>query len=99
MKFSVLAHYTFQLIILSSLLLELLYCVRQIVYPRLVITFWVVQEFSQDHPEVTILDPPTAIEQLRNRESMLKDVDAMKLSESWGKSYVHHYSLPNFFFM
>ncbi|KAL9685083.1 hypothetical protein QQ045_022530 [Rhodiola kirilowii] len=44
----------------------------------------VLEEFMQDHPEVTILDPPNAIDQLRNRESMLKDVDDMKLSVSCG---------------
>uniref|UniRef100_A0A7N0ZUG2 inositol-1,3,4-trisphosphate 5/6-kinase n=1 Tax=Kalanchoe fedtschenkoi TaxID=63787 RepID=A0A7N0ZUG2_KALFE len=45
---------------------------------------WLMQDFRQDHPEVTILDPPESIEHLRNRESMLQDVDDMKLSDSCG---------------
>uniref|UniRef100_A0A7N0THR2 Inositol-tetrakisphosphate 1-kinase n=1 Tax=Kalanchoe fedtschenkoi TaxID=63787 RepID=A0A7N0THR2_KALFE len=43
-----------------------------------------LEDFRQDHPEVTILDPPESIEHLRNRESMLQDVDDMKLSDSCG---------------
>ncbi|KAJ6985136.1 hypothetical protein NC653_023192 [Populus alba x Populus x berolinensis] len=37
------------------------------------------------NPEVAVLDPPDAIEQLLNRQSMLNDVTDLNLSDSYGK--------------
>ncbi|XP_042010244.1 inositol-tetrakisphosphate 1-kinase 3-like isoform X3 [Salvia splendens] len=37
------------------------------------------------HPEVTVVDPPEAIQHLRNRQSMLEVVADLKLPESYGK--------------
>ncbi|XP_050938239.1 inositol-tetrakisphosphate 1-kinase 3 isoform X2 [Cucumis melo] len=43
------------------------------------------QEYRQTHPEVTVLDPPDAIQHLHNRQSMLQAVADMDLSLSYGK--------------
>ncbi|EXC01137.1 Inositol-tetrakisphosphate 1-kinase 2 [Morus notabilis] len=43
------------------------------------------QDYRQTHPEVTVLDPPDAIQHLRNRQYMLQAVADMDLSESYGK--------------
>ncbi|GAV78805.1 Ins134_P3_kin domain-containing protein [Cephalotus follicularis] len=45
----------------------------------------VIEEYRQNHPEVTVLDPPHAIERLHNRQSMLQDVEDLNLSEYHGK--------------
>ncbi|KAH7524836.1 hypothetical protein FEM48_Zijuj06G0161300 [Ziziphus jujuba var. spinosa] len=42
-------------------------------------------DYRQTHPEVTVLDPPDAIQHLHNRQSMLQAVADMDLSESYGK--------------
>ncbi|KAG2704795.1 hypothetical protein I3760_05G021800 [Carya illinoinensis] len=39
----------------------------------------------QKNPEVTVLDPPFAIEHLHNRQSMLQDVADLNLSDCHGK--------------
>lgn len=36
------------------------------------------------HPDVTVLDPPDAIQHVYNRQSMLQDVAALKLSDAYG---------------
>ncbi|KAL1355433.1 inositol-tetrakisphosphate 1-kinase 4 isoform X2 [Arachis hypogaea] len=43
------------------------------------------KEYSEKHPEVTILDPPDAIQHLHNRQSMLQDVADLNLSDCYGK--------------
>ena len=43
-------------------------------------------------PEVTVLDPPDAIQQLRSRQSMLQDVADLNLSDCGGQrscSFTH----------
>ncbi|KAH9755952.1 Inositol-tetrakisphosphate 1-kinase 3 [Citrus sinensis] len=45
----------------------------------------ILEEYRQTHPEVTVLDPPYAIQHLHNRQSMLQCVADMNLSNSYGK--------------
>ncbi|XP_022763564.1 inositol-tetrakisphosphate 1-kinase 3-like isoform X7 [Durio zibethinus] len=42
------------------------------------------KDYRQTHPEVTVLDPPDAIQHLRNRQSMLQDVVDLNLSDFCG---------------
>lgn len=41
--------------------------------------------YWQQHPEVTVLDSPDAIQHVYNRQSMLKDVADLNLSDCHGK--------------
>ena len=41
----------------------------------------------QKFPDVTVLDPPAAIQQLSNRQSMLQDVADLKLPDCDGSIY------------
>lgn len=43
-----------------------------------------LKDYKQKHPEVTVLDPPKAIEHLHNRQSMLQDVADLDLSDYHG---------------
>ncbi|XP_042006615.1 inositol-tetrakisphosphate 1-kinase 3-like isoform X2 [Salvia splendens] len=43
------------------------------------------QVIERLHPEVTVVDPPEAIQHLRNRQSMLEVVADLKFPESYGK--------------
>ncbi|XP_045814217.1 inositol-tetrakisphosphate 1-kinase 3-like isoform X4 [Trifolium pratense] len=45
----------------------------------------VTEDFRHKHPEVTILDPPDAIQHLLNRQSMLQNVAELNLSDCHGK--------------
>ncbi|XP_051126586.1 inositol-tetrakisphosphate 1-kinase 3-like [Andrographis paniculata] len=45
----------------------------------------VLEDYRSTHPEVTVLDPPDAIQQVRNRQSMLRDVADLNLSCPHGK--------------
>ncbi|GLT65217.1 hypothetical protein SLA2020_376610 [Shorea laevis] len=45
----------------------------------------ILEEYWHAHPEVTVLDPPDAIQHLHNRQSMLQCVADMNLSDSYGK--------------
>ncbi|KAF5444274.1 hypothetical protein F2P56_036761 [Juglans regia] len=45
----------------------------------------IIEDYRQKHPEVTVLDPPDAIEHLHNRQSMLQDVADLNLSDCHGK--------------
>ncbi|XP_023546256.1 inositol-tetrakisphosphate 1-kinase 3-like isoform X1 [Cucurbita pepo subsp. pepo] len=45
----------------------------------------ILEEYRQTHPEVTVLDPPDAIQHLHSRQSMLQAVADMQLSESYGR--------------
>ncbi|XP_065881451.1 inositol-tetrakisphosphate 1-kinase 3 [Euphorbia lathyris] len=45
----------------------------------------ILEDYRRTHPEVTVLDPPDAIQHLHNRQSMLQCVADMKLSNSYGK--------------
>ncbi|CAN6441320.1 unnamed protein product [Victoria cruziana] len=47
--------------------------------------FQILEDYKKQHPEVTVLDPPTAIQHLDNRQSMLQDVADLNLSASEGK--------------
>ncbi|XP_035540768.1 inositol-tetrakisphosphate 1-kinase 3-like isoform X2 [Juglans regia] len=44
-----------------------------------------IENYRQKNPEVTVLDPPYAIEHLHNRQSMLQDVADLNLSDCHGK--------------
>lgn len=44
-----------------------------------------IEDYRKKNPEVAVLDPPDAIEQLLNRQSMLNDVTDLNLSDSYGK--------------
>jgi len=44
----------------------------------------VLEEYLEEHPEVTVLDPPNAIEHLNNRQSMLEEVADLNLSNFYG---------------
>ncbi|XP_008790411.2 inositol-tetrakisphosphate 1-kinase 3-like isoform X2 [Phoenix dactylifera] len=43
------------------------------------------KDYGRKHPEVTVLDPPDAIQHLRNRQSMLEGVADLNLSDCHGK--------------
>ncbi|XP_050364242.1 LOW QUALITY PROTEIN: inositol-tetrakisphosphate 1-kinase 3-like [Argentina anserina] len=43
-----------------------------------------IEDYSQKHPEVIVLDPPHAVQHLHNRQSMLQDVADLNLSDSHG---------------
>ncbi|CAA0809086.1 Inositol-tetrakisphosphate 1-kinase 3 [Striga hermonthica] len=45
----------------------------------------VLEDYRKAHPEVTVLDPPDAIQQVYNRQSMLQDVADLNLSDNYGK--------------
>ncbi|KAG8654850.1 inositol-tetrakisphosphate 1-kinase 3 isoform X1 [Manihot esculenta] len=45
----------------------------------------ILEDYRRTYPEVTILDPPDAIQHLHNRQSMLQCVADMNLSNSYGK--------------
>ena len=40
----------------------------------------------EQHPEVTVLDPPEAAQRLCNRQSMLQDVANLSLADTLGKA-------------
>ncbi|KAL8130985.1 inositol-tetrakisphosphate 1-kinase 3-like isoform X3 [Apium graveolens] len=43
-----------------------------------------LEDFRQMHPEVTVLDPPDAIQHLYNRQYMLQDVADLNFSDAYG---------------
>ncbi|CAK8539113.1 unnamed protein product [Lathyrus sativus] len=45
----------------------------------------IIEDYRHKHPEVTILDPPYAIQHLLNRQSMLQYVAELNLSDCHGK--------------
>ncbi|CAI8587277.1 unnamed protein product [Vicia faba] len=45
----------------------------------------IIEDYRHKHPEVTILDPPDAIQHLLNRQSMLQNVAELNLSDCHGK--------------
>ncbi|KAL0325236.1 UNVERIFIED_CONTAM: Inositol-tetrakisphosphate 1-kinase [Sesamum radiatum] len=45
----------------------------------------ILEDYRQTHPNVTVLDPPDAIQHVYNRQSMLQDVADLNLSDSHGK--------------
>ncbi|XP_050260299.1 inositol-tetrakisphosphate 1-kinase 3 isoform X2 [Quercus robur] len=45
----------------------------------------IIEDYRHKHPEVTVLDPPDAIQHLRNRKSMLQGVVDLNLSDCHGK--------------
>ncbi|KAG8498048.1 hypothetical protein CXB51_006959 [Gossypium anomalum] len=45
----------------------------------------IVEDYRQTHPEVTVIDPPYAIQHLHNRQSMLQDVVDLNLSDFHGR--------------
>ncbi|AQL08288.1 Inositol-tetrakisphosphate 1-kinase 3 [Zea mays] len=47
--------------------------------------FHFLKDYHEEHPEVTVLDPPNAIEHLNNRQSMLEEVADLNLSNFYGE--------------
>ncbi|XP_057972910.1 inositol-tetrakisphosphate 1-kinase 3-like isoform X1 [Malania oleifera] len=45
----------------------------------------ILEDYRRTHPEVTVLDPPDAIQHLRDRQSMLQEVADLNFSDSYGK--------------
>ncbi|KAF0918523.1 hypothetical protein E2562_024784 [Oryza meyeriana var. granulata] len=45
----------------------------------------VLEDYREEHPEVTVLDPPNAIQHLHNRQSMLQEVADLNLSNGYGE--------------
>ncbi|XP_020257918.1 inositol-tetrakisphosphate 1-kinase 3-like isoform X1 [Asparagus officinalis] len=45
----------------------------------------ILEDYWEKHPEVTVLDPPDAIQHLLNRQSMLQDVADLNLSTNHGE--------------
>ncbi|OAY75670.1 Inositol-tetrakisphosphate 1-kinase 2 [Ananas comosus] len=45
----------------------------------------ILEDYREKHPEVTVLDPPDAIQHLHNRQSMLQEVADLNLSDCYGK--------------
>ncbi|OWM80586.1 hypothetical protein CDL15_Pgr006616 [Punica granatum] len=45
----------------------------------------ILEDYRRAHPEVTVLDPPDAIQHLRNRQYMLQEVAHMNFSDPHGK--------------
>ncbi|XP_043713820.1 inositol-tetrakisphosphate 1-kinase 3-like [Telopea speciosissima] len=45
----------------------------------------IIEDYRLTHPEVTVLDPPDAIQHVHNRQSMLQDVADLNLSDCHGK--------------
>ncbi|GJM91623.1 hypothetical protein PR202_ga08018 [Eleusine coracana subsp. coracana] len=43
------------------------------------------KDYREEHPEVTVLDPPHAIQHLHNRQSMLQEVADLNLSNGYGE--------------
>jgi hypothetical protein len=43
-----------------------------------------LQDYKQKYPDVIVLDPPEAIQHLRNRQSMLQDVAQLDLCDCGG---------------
>lgn len=52
-----------------------------------------MQDYQRIHPEVTVIDPPDAIQRLRNRQSMLEVVADLNLPDSYG-IFRHHLRIP-----
>uniref|UniRef100_A0A1J3DR20 Inositol-tetrakisphosphate 1-kinase n=1 Tax=Noccaea caerulescens TaxID=107243 RepID=A0A1J3DR20_NOCCA len=48
----------------------------------------VIEDYQQKHPEVTVLDPPGAIQRIYNRQSMLQGMADLKLSDCSGSVFV-----------
>ncbi|KAL1193986.1 Inositol-tetrakisphosphate 1-kinase 2 [Cardamine amara subsp. amara] len=44
----------------------------------------VIEDFEQKHPEVTVLDPPRAIQRIYNRQSMLQGIADLNLADCDG---------------
>ncbi|XP_042509362.1 inositol-tetrakisphosphate 1-kinase 3-like isoform X1 [Macadamia integrifolia] len=44
-----------------------------------------IEDYRLKHPEVTVLDPPDAIQHVHNRQSMLQDVVDLNQSDCYGK--------------
>ncbi|GFZ10110.1 inositol 1,3,4-trisphosphate 5/6-kinase family protein [Actinidia rufa] len=44
----------------------------------------ILEDYRKTHPEVTVLDPPDAIQHVYNRQFMLQDVADLNLSDAYG---------------
>ncbi|ONH92052.1 hypothetical protein PRUPE_8G151200 [Prunus persica] len=48
----------------------------------------IIEDYRQKHPEVTVLDPPNAVQHLHSRQSMLQGVADLNLSDCHGRVVV-----------
>ena len=55
--------------------------------------FHFLKDYHEEHPEVTVLDPPNAIKHLNNRQSMLEEVADLNLSNFYGNDAVRLFFL------
>ena len=63
----------------------LLICVAHLLKLSVNLTpFTFLKDYHEEHPEVTVLDPPNAINHLNNRQSMLAEVSDLNLSSFYG---------------
>ncbi|KAI6701522.1 hypothetical protein NL676_015846 [Syzygium grande] len=46
--------------------------------------FKIIEGYQRQHPEVAVVDPPDAIEHLRDRQSMLQDVADLNMHDCYG---------------
>lgn len=61
-----------------------------------IFVIFLLKDYRQKHPEVTILDPPDAIKHLHNRQSMLQDVADLNLSDCNGSLHFLLYCSNHF---
>ncbi|XP_027112683.1 inositol-tetrakisphosphate 1-kinase 4 isoform X2 [Coffea arabica] len=52
-----------------------------------------IEDYGQKNPNVTVLDPPDAIEHVNNRQSMLEDVADLNLPDYYGNSVIGFWAL------
>ncbi|KAG8377424.1 hypothetical protein BUALT_Bualt08G0031500 [Buddleja alternifolia] len=57
---------------------------RHILEVGLIIRIY-IYDYRKTHPNVTVLDPPDAIQHVHSRQSMLQDVADLNLSDAYGK--------------
>ncbi|CAH8384555.1 unnamed protein product [Eruca vesicaria subsp. sativa] len=48
----------------------------------------IIEDYQQTHPEVTVLDPPSSIQRIYNRQSMLQGMADLKLSDCSGSMLI-----------
>ena len=60
------------------------------------LTTSILQEFKQKYPDVIVLDPPDAIQHVRNRQSMLQEVAQLKLRGCGGLIFLFILNYPTY---
>lgn len=64
----------------------------------LLVFFHYLKDYWEKHPEVTVLDPPRAIQHVHNRQSMLEDVADLNLADCYGISFTFNLQRNKFYF-